>query len=153
MDDRHARVVQPRGEQGRVARRGEYVPDLRRGEFVDDGRVSFPALDHQIGRDWPIGEVAHPVQVSPALGGQRLDHAEAATFGDGGCEFGSRDVRHRRLDDGVFDVEEGLDAVGHVLIVCYRLIAIGSAPRSAGKLPRGGVSERPKEHASKACDG
>ncbi len=22
-----------------------------------------------------------------------------------------------------------------------------------GKLPRGGVSERPKEHASKACDG
>ena len=24
---------------------------------------------------------------------------------------------------------------------------------SVGKLPHGGVSERPKEHASKACDG
>lgn len=24
---------------------------------------------------------------------------------------------------------------------------------SIGKLPHGGVSERPKEHASKACDG
>ena len=29
----------------------------------------------------------------------------------------------------------------------------GLAPHLAGKLPHGGVSERPKEHASKACDG
>ena len=26
-------------------------------------------------------------------------------------------------------------------------------PFVVGKLPHGGVSERPKEHASKACDG
>jgi hypothetical protein len=30
------------------------------------------------------------------------------------------------------------------------IMGCGSAP---GKLPDGGVSERPKEHASKACDG
>ena len=31
--------------------------------------------------------------------------------------------------------------------------AVWVHPGSVGKLPRGGVSERPKEHASKACDG
>jgi len=153
VDDGHACVVQSRGEQRGVTRGGEYVPNLGRDELIDDGRIAFPAQDHQIGRDWPVGELAHPVQVGPALGGQRLDHAQTATLGDGSGQFGSRDIRHGRLDDGVLDVEQALDAVGHALILCYRWIAIGSAPRSAGKLPRGGVSERPKEHASKACDG
>jgi hypothetical protein len=31
--------------------------------------------------------------------------------------------------------------------------AIGVTRDRFGKLPGGGVSERPKEHASKACDG
>ena len=31
--------------------------------------------------------------------------------------------------------------------------AIGVTSDRFGKLPGGGVSERPKEHASKACDG
>ena len=78
---------------------------------MDGSRL--PALDHQIGRDWPVGELAHPVQVGAAFGGQRLDHAQAATLGDGSGQFGSRDIRHGRLDDGVLDVEQGLDAVGH----------------------------------------
>ena len=32
-------------------------------------------------------------------------------------------------------------------------VRLGLPTRLAGKLPHGGVSERPKEHASKACDG
>jgi hypothetical protein len=45
-------------------------------------------------------------------------------------------------------------------LVCCRAIGlviggavIRGAWAGAGKLPDGGVSERPKEHASKACDG
>lgn len=34
-----------------------------------------------------------------------------------------------------------------------RPAAIGVEGSAPGKLPHGGVSERPKEHASKACDG
>jgi hypothetical protein len=38
---------------------------------------------------------------------------------------------------------------------CNMCTLDGSLGRCAlvGKLPHGGVSERPKEHASKACDG
>ena len=85
------------------------------------------------------------------LSGRREPAGYSGGVGSG--QFGPGDVGHRCLDDGELDLEQGLDPVGHVLIVCYCVIAIGSAPLRAGKLPRGGVSERPKEHASKACDG
>jgi hypothetical protein len=104
VDDGHTCVVQSRGEQRGITRGGEYVPNLGHDELVDDGWIASPALDHPIGRAWPVGELAHPSQVSPALGGQRLDHAHAATLGDGGGQFGPGDARHRRLDDGILDV-------------------------------------------------
>jgi hypothetical protein len=75
VDDGHACLVQPGGEQGRVTRGGEHVPNLGRDELVDDGRIAFPALDHQVRRHRPVGEFAHPAQVSAAFWGQRLDHA------------------------------------------------------------------------------
>jgi hypothetical protein len=94
------------------------MANLGGDQLLDDGRVTLPTLDHQVGRDWAVGELAHPAQVSATFGGQRLDHSKAATFGDGGGQFGPGDVRHRRLDDGVLDAKERLDAVGHVLILC-----------------------------------
>ena len=96
------------------------MSDVGRDEFVDDGRIPFPALDHQVGRHGTVGQLAHAMQVGPSFGGQRLDHAEAAAFGHRGREFRPGDVGHRRLDDGVLDVQQGLDAVGHDLILGYR---------------------------------
>jgi hypothetical protein len=94
------------------------VPNLGRDELVDDGRIALPALDHQVRRHWPVGEFPHPTQVGPAFWGKRLDHAEATALGDRGGQFGPGDVCHRCLDDGVLDIEQGLDAVGHRFIVC-----------------------------------
>ena len=100
------------------------MANLGGDQLVDDRRVTLPALDHQIGRDRAVGELAHPAQVSPTFWGQGLDHAHAATLGDGGGQFSPGDVRHRRLDDGVLDAQERLDAVGHVLILCQAAVGI-----------------------------
>ncbi len=63
-------------------------------------------------------------------------------------------VRDRRLTHRP-EVRGGVlaDECAAPLRGVLRKPAIGLGARSAGKLPRGGVSERPKEHASKACDG
>ena len=45
------------------------------------------------------------------------------------------------------------DCVAVLLRDPCRLEAIRGAPSRAATLVRGGVSERPKEHASKACEG
>jgi len=87
VDDSHARIVQPGGEQGRVTSGGEDVADLSGDELVDDGRIALPALDHQVRRNRPVGQLPHPPQVSAAIRGQGLDHAEAAAFGDRGGQF------------------------------------------------------------------
>jgi hypothetical protein len=106
VDDGHARVVKTAGEEGGVSRGREDVADVRRDQGVDDRRILLPALDHQIGRDRSVRELAHPAQIGAALRGQGLDHAKAAAFGDGGRELRSRDVRHRRLDDRVAHPEQ-----------------------------------------------
>ena len=122
VHDGHACLVEPGGEQDRITRGGEHVPNLGH-DVVDDGRIALPALDHQVRRHWPVGEFTHPAQVSAAFRGQRLDHAEATALGDRGGQFGPGDIRHRCLDDWVLDTEQGLDAVRHRFILCQRLIA------------------------------
>ena len=89
------------------------MPHTRRGQHVDDRRVALPALDHQVGRHGPVGQVAHPLQVGTAFSGQGLDHAQAAGLGDCRGQLGAGDVGHRRLNDGILDAEQGLDAIGH----------------------------------------
>ena len=88
------------------------MPHARRGQHVDDRWVALPALDHQVGRHGPVGELAHPVQVGAAFGGQRLDHAETAGLGHRGGQFGAGDVGHRCLNDGVLDAEQGWTRFG-----------------------------------------
>lgn len=83
------------------------------GKHVDDRRVLLPALDHQVGCNGLSGELVNAVQIGAALGSQRFDHAESAGLRHGGGELRAGDVGHRRLDDRVFDAEQGLDAVGH----------------------------------------
>ena len=106
-------------------------------QFVDDRRVPLPALDHQVGRDRAVGEFAHPAQVGATLGGQRLDHPQTARLGDGGGQLSPGDVGHRRLDDGILDAQERLDAVGHALILCQ--VASGRRRRLASYSARFGT--------------
>jgi len=109
--DGHPRVVQPIGEKRRITGRREDVAHSRLGERVDDGRVLLPALDHQVSRDRPVGQLADAMQVLATLGGQRLDHAEAARLRDGGGKLHPGDVGHRRLDDRILNAEQRLDAI------------------------------------------
>lgn len=89
------------------------MPDPGRGQHVDDRRARLPTLDHQVGAHGPVGEVAHPQQVGPALGGQRLDHAWPAARGHRRREFSAGDVGHRGLHDGELDTEKLLNSIGH----------------------------------------
>ena len=79
------------------------MPHAGRGEDVDDRRVGLPALDHQVGRDGPVGQGTDATQIVAPFGRQRLEHSEAARLGHRRGQFGPRDVGHRRLDDGVTD--------------------------------------------------
>lgn len=105
MHDRHPRVVQARGEQGGVTGRGEDMAYACVGQRVNDRRILLPSLDHQIGRDGLVGELAHASQVCAAFGCEGLDHPETARLRNGRREFGARDVRHRRLNDRVLDAQ------------------------------------------------
>gem|GEM_PF-2717718 len=105
--------------KGGIAGGGEYVANPSGHQFVDDGGVAFPALDHQVGRDRAFGEFTHPAKVGATFGGQRLDHFQTAPLGDSGGQLGPRDVGHRRLNDGISNAQERLDAVRHPLILCW----------------------------------